>query len=159
MARKNLGTAPQADHDEADKLYVDTAVAVKYTKPSGGIPTDDIAEKAITVPKIAADGLPGSTKFYRGDGRWSVIVGNNVLVEPTGDYILEPPVEPLDGELVMFEIRPPISPIVVTIPNSIGLIAGLSRTVEVPADISAFIGIRWSERANKWHLMAVAEEV
>lgn len=158
MARKNLGIAPQTDQDETDKKYVDTEVATKYTKPVDGIPTGDIAERAITVPKIGADGLPGPTKFYRGDGRWSVIIGNNILIEPTADYILEPPVEPVDGELVMFEIRPTVQ-ITVTIPVSIGLVAGLIRTLDIAAHVSAFIGIRYSETAGRWHVLAIAEEV
>lgn len=45
-----------SDQDAIDDAQ-DVAIATKYTKPSGGIPTDDIADFAITHAKLAANAV------------------------------------------------------------------------------------------------------
>lgn len=48
-----------SDQDVIDDAQ-DTAIAAKYTKPSGGIPTSDIANGAVTGAKIAAGAVTGA---------------------------------------------------------------------------------------------------
>ena len=155
MARKQLGSPPVTADDAVDKRTHD----LKYSKPPGGIPATDLATGAVTVDKIGAAGIPGATTYLRGDGRWSVLVGNSILIEPEEDYILETPVQPSDGEMILYEIRPPTSQITVTVPTGIALTAGLSREIDVGALNSVFVGIRWSEPSQKWYLLAVTKEV
>lgn len=154
MARKNLGRTATTPRETIDKEYADR----KYVKPPGGIPGTDLAPKTVTFDKIAVNGTPGPTTWMRGDGTWAPLVGNNIYVEPTGNYTVEPPAYPIDGELVMIEVRPKNN-IIVYVPSSIKLTSGMISQFNVPQNISALIGLRWSANSNAWQMIALTMEV
>jgi hypothetical protein len=154
MARKNLGRTAVTPREIIDKQYADT----KYTKPPSGIPGSDLAPKTISIDRLAVSGTPSALTWARGDGTWAPILGNNISVQPSGNYTLQPPNNPYDGELVMFEILPTTT-INVAIPNSIKLTTGMVRSFSVPAGIAALVGIRWSQPSNAWQLIAATVEV
>jgi hypothetical protein len=154
MARKNLGRTATTPRETVDKQYTDT----KYVKPNNGIPGSDLAPSTITFDKLALTGIPSAETWVRGDGTWAPIVGNNIFVPATGDYTLEPPNNPVDGELVMYEIRPPTNTVTVTIPNSIKMTTGMLRSFPVVAGVSAIVGIRWSAASNAWQMIALTKE-
>lgn len=158
MARKDLGKRPTGPEDVIDKSALDEGLATKYTKPADGIPGEDIAEHAVGVDKIDATGVASRTKVLYGDGRWSVIVGNTILVEPDGDYLLDLPVEAFDGEMVLYEIRPPVASITVTFPSSLVMVGGLPSSLDIPPGVGGYVGIRWSAAADSWTCLAVALE-
>jgi len=158
MARKQLGISPQKAVDVIDKSTFDFGMSTKYSKPQDGIPTDDLADGAVTTEKIDATGTPADYTYLRGDGTWSVLLGNNILIYPAEDYELQVPSGPVDGEMIFYEIRPTVQ-VTVTIPESLRMTEGLEREFDVPPDQSAFIGIRWSSTAEKWHVLAVTQEV
>lgn len=154
MARKNLGRTATTPHEIIDKQYADT----KYVKPTNGIPGTDLAPSTVTFDKLALSGSPSATTWIRGDGTWAPIVGNNIFVAPTSNYTLEPPVSPIDGELVMFEIKPPLGSITVTIPDSVRMTTGMLRSFPVRSGISAIVGIRWSDSSSAWQMIALTME-
>lgn len=161
MARKQVGRVPVQADDAVDKQWAQEAISVKYTKPPQGIPTVDIAPQAVSIDRIQSTGSPGPRSVLYGDGRWGVIMGNFTVVQPTGNFTLAlPSVSPVDGELVMVEVRPPgQQTITVTIPNSIRMTSGLIREYEVPPGTSCLLGLRWSNLADAWHLLTVASEI
>jgi hypothetical protein len=154
MARKNLGRTATTPREIVDKEYTDT----KYIKPQNGIPGTDLAPKTITFDRLATNGSPSPATWLRGDGHWAPLVGNNVYVEPTGNYTLEPPAFPIDGQLVMFEVRPKNN-IVVYIPGTIKLTSGMINQFSVPANISALVGLRWSQASSAWQMIALTMEL
>ncbi len=153
MARKQLGVAPSDPHDVATKAYAD----LKYTLPQNGIPGTDVANQTLNVSKLSATGAASPVTYLRGDNTWSPLVGNSILVTPSTNYTLEPPVRPLDGELVLFEICPTVQ-VIVTIPPSVLLTSGISNQMIVPANKSGFIGIRYSTTRSAWHVIATTLE-
>lgn len=155
MARKNLGRTATTPHEIIDKQYADT----KYVKPTNGIPGTDLAPRAVTFDKMALTGIPSATTWIRGDGTWAPIVGNNIFVAPTSDYTLAPPANPIDGELVMYEIKPPSSTTTVTIPGAIKMTTGMLRSFAILAGVSAIVGIRWSDASNAWQMIALTMEL
>lgn len=162
MARKQVGRVPLVADDAVDKQWATAALDTKYTKPPQGIPTLDIAPQAVTLDRLQTTGAPAANTVLYGNGRWGVIMGNFMVVEPTADYTLAlPSGPPQDGELVMVEVHPPQSaPLVtVTIPTSIKLTSGLIRQYEVPPGQSLLLGLRWSNLADAWHLLTVAHEL
>lgn len=161
MARKQVGRVPVQADDAVDKRWAQDALGTKYTKPPQGIPTVDLAPSSVTVDRLQATGVPSSKSVLYGDGHWGVILGNFVVAEPTEDYtLLLPSGPPVDGELVMVEVRPPGTDIItVTIPQAIRLTSGLVRSYEVPPNTSCLLGLRWSDRAGAWHLLTVAHEI
>jgi hypothetical protein len=154
MARKNLGRNATTPEETIDKGYADT----KYTKPRTGIPGADLATRAITFDKLAINGTPSPTTWMRGDGTWAPLVGNNIYVEPLNDYTVEPPAYPIDGELVMVEVRPRNN-IIVYVPPTIKLTSGMISEFNVPQDHSALIGLRWSVNSGAWQMIALTMEV
>lgn len=154
MARKNLGRIATTPEETIDKGYADT----KYTKPPTGIPGSDIAPRAVSVDKLAFNGTPSPTTWMRGDGTWAPLVGNNIYVEPFNDYTVEPPAYPIDGELVMVEIRP-LRNIMVYIPETIKLTSGMITEFNVPQNTSALVGLRWSVNSGAWQMIALTMEV
>lgn len=161
MARKQVGRVPVQADDAVDKQWAQEALSTKYTKPPQGIPTIDIAPQAITVDRLSTTGNPNPNTVLYGDGRWGVIMGNFMVIEPIEDYVLELPDGPAqNGELVMIEIRPPLSQtITVTVPEQVRLTSGLIREYEVPPNTSCLLGLRWSDLADAWHLLTVASEI
>jgi hypothetical protein len=161
VARKQVGRIPAQADDAVDKQWADAALSTKYTKPAQGIPTLDIAPQAISVDRIQAIGAPTEKSVLYGDGHWGVILGNFMVIEPQQDYILDiPPGTPRDGEMVVVEIRPVGSDIIVmTVPDEIRLTAGLLRVYEIAPHTSCLVGLRWSDRAGAWHLLTVASEI
>jgi hypothetical protein len=155
MARKNLGRTATTPRETVDKEYTDT----KYVKPTSGIPGTDLAPKTVTFDKLALSGIPSATTWIRGDGTWAPIIGNNVFAAPTSDYVVEPPNSPVDGQLVMFEIKPPSSTITVTIPNAVKMTTGMIRSFAVLAGVSALVGVRWSAASNAWQMIALTMEL
>ena len=154
MARKNLGRTATTPRETVDKQYTDT----KYVKPTNGIPGADLAASTVTFDKLALSGIPSARTWIRGDGTWAPLVGNNIFVAPTSDYTLEPPVSPIDGELVMFEIKPPLGGITVTIPESVRMTTGMLRSFPVRSGVSAIVGIRWSNSSAAWQMIALTME-
>lgn len=158
MARQELGPKATRPDDTVDRADLDESLATKYTKPTDGIPGTDIADHAVGVEKIDADGAPTAAKVLYGDGRWSVIIGNSILVEPDSDYLVDLPVETMHGELVLYEIRPPTDTIVVTFPDGLRLVGGMPTSLTVPPGVSGYIGIRWSDAGGYWTCLGVALE-
>lgn len=161
MARKQVGRIPVQGDDAVDKQWAEGALSTKYTKPPQGIPATDIAPQAISVDRIQATGSPNSKSVLYGDGRWGVILGNFMVVQPLEDYTLEMPSgPPADGEMVMVEVYPPGDSIItVTIPPSVRLTAGLQRAYEVLPGNACLLGLRWSDRVSSWYLLTVASEL
>lgn len=161
MARKQVGRVPVQGDDAVDKQWTESALSVKYTKPPQGIPTLDIAPQAISVDRLQAIGAPTTNTVLYGDGRWGTILGNFLVVEPDQDYVLElPSASPVDGEMVMVEVRPSGSDIItLTVPDEVRLTAGVGRLYEIAPNTSCLVGLRWSDRAAAWHLLTVANEI
>jgi hypothetical protein len=162
MARKQVGRVPALADDAVDKQWAQEAISVKYTKPPQGIPTLDIAPSAVTLDRLQATGPPTPKTVLYGNGRWGVILGNFVVVQPQSNYTLQLPSDPspVDGEMVMVEVHPSSTGIItVTIPTQIRLTSGLIRTYEVPPNTSCLLGLRWSDRISAWHLLTVANEI
>jgi hypothetical protein len=91
------------------------------------------------------------------DARLAAFSGNSVLVTPDQDYELIPPSHPVGPEMVMFEIRPTVQAIV-SFPDICRLTLGLPSTFVVPLGKSAFVGIRWSDSAGAWYVLAITVE-
>jgi hypothetical protein len=161
MARKQVGRVPVLADDAVDKRWAEDALGTKYTKPPQGIPTLDLAPQSVSVDRIKATGAPTDRSVLYGDGHWGVILGNFMVVEPTTDYTLSLPSRPpVDGEMVMVEIRPISNTIItVSIPGTIRLTSGLTYSYEVQPATSFLLGLRWSDRAGTWHLLTVAHEI
>ena len=154
MARKNLGRTATTPRETVDKEYTDT----KYVRPVSGIPGTDLAPKTVTFDKLAISGNPSPATWVRGDGTWARLVGNNIYVEPSDDYTLEPPAFPIDGELVMFEIRPKDN-VMVYVPSTIKLTSGMIEEFNVPLNTSALVGLRWSQASSAWQMIALTMEL
>lgn len=157
MARRQLGKRPENNADVTDKLYVDTEVATRYLKPVNGIPNEDIADDAVTIPKIDATGSADSTTVLFGDGRWDIVLGNSIYLTPSTDLTLDPPEDPVDSLMVMYEIRPTAG-ITVTVSSNIKRTLGIADSLYIPVGSSGFFGIRYSGPAAAWHLLAATVE-
>lgn len=161
MARKQVGRVPVLADDAVDKRWAEDALGTKYTKPPQGIPTIDLAPGSVSVDRIQATGAPTARSVLYGDGHWGVILGNFMVAEPTDDYMIQLPNRPpVDGEMVMIEVRPISDDIItVNVPSQVRLTSGLTRSYEVVPGTSFLLGIRWSQRADSWHLLTVAHEI
>jgi len=161
MARKQVGRVPLENDDAVDKNWAQGALATKYTKPPLGIPTTDIAPSAITVDRLQASGPPSDKTVLYGDGRWGVILGNFLVVQPEDDYTLVlPETTPADGEMLLVEVLPGGGdPVIITVPENIRLTSNLERSYEAAPGRAFFLGLRWSARAAAWHLLTVANEL
>lgn len=142
--RRQLGPPPSRPTDVVTKSYADT----KYIKPDDGIPMAD----------LAATGTADETTVLHGDGSWSMILGNTILLTPSESFTLSTPDNPVHGLMVMVEIRPTAT-VTVTIPtDTIKLTAGMPGSLEIPDSKSGLLGLRYSSAADAWHLIAMTVE-
>jgi hypothetical protein len=58
----------------------------------------------------------------------------------------------------MYEIKPPLKNITVTIPDSVRMTTGMLRSFPVSSGISAIVGIRWSDSSAAWQMIALTME-
>jgi hypothetical protein len=145
MARKQVGRVPALADDAVDKQWVQDIL----TAPS-----------VIPVSRLQATGPKTAYTVLYGDGHWGVTLGNFIVAEPRENYTLRLPSSPVDGELVMVEVRPlATGPIVVTIPEQVRLTSGTGRSYELLPEKSFILGLRWSDRATAWHLLAATHEI
>lgn len=160
MARKQVGRVPIENDDAVDKSWAQGALATKYTKPPLGIPTTDIAPQAVTVDRLSTTGVPSARTVLYGDGRWGLILGNFLVVQPATNYTLALPSTAVDGEMLLVEIFPTgPAPITVTIPTSVRLTTNLERQYEAAPSRAFLLGLRWSDRVSAWHLLTVTSEL
>ena len=157
MAREQLGPPPVRPDDATDVQWVEEGLATKYVLPPTGVPTADIADGAVTVDKLAADGsIPADNTWYRGDGVWAPVTATTVTIIPDADYFLDTPAD-LTYPMIVYEIHP-VTEIVVTLSDDYRLVSGIVSTLDVGADRSAFIGIKWSDASEAWYVLAVGVE-
>lgn len=80
---------------------------------------------------------------------------SNFKVVATGSFTLNPPTSPLDGQMVLLEIRASAA-VTVTIASAILLTTGQTATLAVASGKSGFIGLRYSSAAAAWYLLAAS---
>ena len=78
-------------------------------------------------------------------------------VEATADFLISlPAAESIDGpQMQLFEVYNAADvPIVAITPDEVGLTTGLSRGTVIDVDRTAFLGFRYSPRADKWFFLS-----
>ena len=78
-------------------------------------------------------------------------------VEATADFLISlPATESIDGpQMQLFEVYNAADiPIVAMIPDAVQLTTGLSRSIILDTDRTAFLGFRYSPRADKWFFLS-----
>lgn len=80
-------------------------------------------------------------------------------VTATGDYDISLPTDVDVPMMELYEVHNPTDvPIVAMAPESVGLTTGLSRGIIIDAGRTAFLGFRYSPRADKWFFLSATVE-
>lgn len=117
------------------KSYVDAGLASK--QPAGSYapaPSVGTLAYATNITPVAT----AATSFF---------------VAATGNFTLNAPTGPADGQMLMVEVRASVA-VTVTIAAAILLTTGLAASLAVVSGRSGFIGLRYSAAAAAWYLLA-----
>ena len=81
-------------------------------------------------------------------------VGSNFKITATGNFTLNPPTNPTEGQMLQVQVRASGASRTVTLAAGITLTTGLTNTLAVASGKSGYIGMRYSTDNAAWTLLA-----
>lgn len=99
------------------------------------------------------------TLAYAGTVTPDASQSNHFKITAAGNFTLNPPANPTDGQMLIVEVLASGAARTVTLSSSIQLTSGLSTTLAPGSGSVGFIGLRYSALSGAWACLAATTEV